>query len=113
MNWIILFRVNRAPLIHRLSGHIEDAAHNTFADRHGDWAAAVGDFKAALEAFGARHGDGPDRLVPEVLLHLERQLRGQPLNFAFHDQRVVDRGNGFREFDVDHRSHDFDDFSFV
>src|SRR5271154_5666327 len=113
MNWIELFRVNRAALVHRLSGHIEDPAHDTFADGHRDWAAAVGHFEAALQALGPGHGDGPHRLVPKVLLHFERQLRGLPLNFAFYGQRVVDRGNGSREFNVNYGSHDFNNFSFV
>src|SRR5215469_3250482 len=102
MNWIELFRVNRTALIHRLTGHIEDAAHDAFAHGHRYWPAAVGHLEAALQAFSARHGDGPDRLVPEVLLHLERQLGGPTLHLAFHGQRAVDGGNAFREFNVNH-----------
>ena len=37
-------------------------------------AAGVRDLEAALEAFGAGHGDGPDPAVAEVLLHFEGQL---------------------------------------
>ena len=31
---------------------------------------------AALEALGAGHGDGPDPVVAEMLLHFERQFDG-------------------------------------
>ena len=62
------------------AGDIEHAAHDAFADGHGDRAAGVGDFVAALETLGGGHGDGADPVVPEVLLHFERQFDGLVLH---------------------------------
>ena len=84
-------------LIHGVAGNVEHAAHDAFADGHGDRRAGVRDLVAALQTFGAGHGDGADPVVAEVLLHFERQLDGLVLNFVFDGQRVVDAGQRFRE----------------
>ena len=74
MNGQILVGLDRALFVHGLAGHVEHAAHDGFADGHRDRRAGVGDFHAALEAFGAAHGDGANPVVAEVLLRFERQL---------------------------------------
>ena len=54
---IVLLGRDRAALVHRVAGDVEDAAHDAVADRHRDRPAGVGDRDAALEALGARHRD--------------------------------------------------------
>ena len=73
---IALLRLDRPALVHRVAGDIEHPAHDAFADGHGDRPAAIGDLQAALESLGAGHGDGADPVIPEMLLHFERQLDG-------------------------------------
>ena len=74
MNRIIFVGFHRPLFIHRLAGDVEHAAHDAFADGHGDRRAGVGDFEAALQTFGGGHGDGAHPVVAEMLLHFERQL---------------------------------------
>ena len=76
MDRIVFVRLDRPALVHRVAGHVEDPAHDAFADGHGDRRAGVDDLQAAFETFGAGHGDGSDPVVAQVLLHLERQLDG-------------------------------------
>ena len=54
-------------------------------------------FEAAFEALGAGHGNGPDPVVPEMLLHLERHLGGLVLDFVVDGQGVIDRGQSALE----------------
>ena len=56
---VVLLRLDRAALVHRVAGDIEDASHHAVADRHRDRAAGVGDLEAALETLGAGHRDRP------------------------------------------------------
>ena len=42
------------------------------------------DLEAAFEALGPGHGDGPDPVVAEMLLHFERQLGGLVLDLVFN-----------------------------
>ena len=86
---IVFLRFHRSALIHRVAGHIEYPAHDPIAHRHGYRPAAVRDREASLEAFGARHGDCPDPLVAQMLLHFERHFSRLFLNFVFDRQRVV------------------------
>ena len=79
---IIFLRLDRPAFVHRVAAHIEDAAHHAFADGHGNGRAGVDDFVAALETFGAGHGDRPDPVVAEVLLHFERQFDRLVLDFV-------------------------------
>src|SRR6266498_204621 len=98
---VILVRLKGALLVNRRAGHVENAAHRAFADRHGDGRAAVGDFHAAFEAFGGGHGDGADPVVAQVLLHFEGQLGGRALHGVIDGQRVVERGQFIWKFDID------------
>ena len=74
MNRAIFVGLHRALFVHGVAGDVEHAAHDGLADGHGNRAAGVDDFVAALEAFGGGHGDGAHPVVAEVLLHFERQL---------------------------------------
>src|SRR3546814_16910785 len=60
-------------------------------DGHADRRAGVPDFDAALEALGARHGNGPEAPVSEVLLHFERQFHRLVLDAVLDGQRARDR----------------------
>ena len=73
MDRVILLRLDGPAFVNGCPGHVEHAAHHTFADRHRNRPAGVGDVQAALEPFGARHRDGADPVVAEMLLHFERQ----------------------------------------
>ena len=75
--------------------------------------AGIRDLQAAFETFGAGHGDGPDTVVPELLLHFEGQLHGLFLDFEFNGQRMVDAGDLVREFHIHHRADHLDDFAFI
>ena len=66
-----------------------------------------------FETFGAGHGDGPDPVVAEVLLHFEGQLHGLVLDFEFNGQRVVDARDCVRELHIHHRTDHLDDFAFI
>ena len=110
---VALLRLDRPALVHGVAGHVEHPAHDAFADGHGDGPAGVGDLEAALETFGAGHGDRPDPVVAEVLLHFERQLDRLVLDLVLDGQRVVDPGQSFRELDVHDRTDDLNDFAFV
>src|SRR5580704_10565432 len=74
MNWVELFRHDRAALINGIAGDIEDPSHDARADRHGNGRASIRNLEAALQPLGARHGDGADPMVAEVLLHFEGEL---------------------------------------
>ena len=49
MDRIVLVGLDRPVFVHRVAGHVEHAAHDAFADGHGDRRAGIGDFHAALE----------------------------------------------------------------
>ena len=113
MDRIVLLRRDRSALVHRTSGDIEDAAHHAFADRHRDRSTPVGHLDAALEPLGARHGDRPDPLVAEMLLHLEGERDRPALHRVVHGERVEDGWKRVGKFDVHHRAGDLNDFADV
>ena len=90
MDRVVFLRLHRPALVHRVAAHIEHPPHDAFPDGHRNRLAGVHGLVPALEAFGAGHRDGPDPLVAQVLLHLERQLDGLVLDLVIHGQRVVD-----------------------
>src|SRR5213076_1134003 len=73
---IILLRRDRSAFVHRVAGYIQHPAHDPGADGHGDRLARVLDRQSAFETLGAGHRDGPDTVVPELLLYFESQLHG-------------------------------------
>ena len=50
---IVFFGFNGPPLIYRVSGHVEYAPHDAFADRHGNGNTIVPNREAAFQAFCA------------------------------------------------------------
>src|SRR5271170_987388 len=111
MNRIVLLRFDRTAFIHWIAGDIEDAAHHALADGNGNRPAVVGGFIAALEPFGARHGDSPNASVSEVLLYFEGQFNRIALHLELAGQGVVDPGQRIGKFHIHHRTYDFDDFA--
>ena len=74
---------------------------------------AIDHLQAAFETFGTGHGDGPDTVVPELLLLFEGQLHGLFTDFEFNYQRMVDAWDSLWEFHIDDRTDHLDDFAFV
>src|SRR5438128_4766807 len=74
MDRITLRELYRAAVVDWIAGHIEQTPEDAFAHWHADRTARVGHTHAALEPFSRRHGDRPHPILPEVLLHFERQL---------------------------------------
>src|SRR4029079_10531691 len=113
MDRIVLFRLNRSALIDRVSSHVEHPAHDAFADRHGYRTAAISNLEAPFEALGARHGDRPDPLVAEVLLHFERGFGGLVLNRVLDAQGVRDPRQRLRKYNVNHLTETLNNLSLV
>ena len=90
-------------LVDRLAEQVEDAAQGLIADRHRDRPAGVEHLVAALDAVGRVHGDRPDAVVAEVLLHLADQpsLGSPALGRDVDLQRVEDLRDVVGEDDVD------------
>jgi hypothetical protein len=108
---IVFLRLDRPALVHRVPGDIEHPSHDTLADWNGDGPAGIRDLETAFEAFCAGHGNGPDPLIPEVLLNFEYQLDGLAAHVVLNGQCVVNRRNLLRKFNVDHRTYDLNDFA--
>ena len=63
MDGVILVCFDRAALVDRVAGDVENAAHDAFADGHRDWLSGVDDLQTAFETFGAGHGDGANAAI--------------------------------------------------
>src|SRR2546429_1413843 len=114
MNRITLIRGDRALLVDRVTDDVEDAAHSPFADRHGDGAAAIHDFEAALHPFGGAHRDGADPIVAEMLLYFEREFTATRTgHVVFDGEGVINGRKSAVEFHVHNRTDDLNDFSFA
>ena len=115
MDRVTLRESNRAAIIDRIAGDIEDPAESPLAHRHGDRAAGVVDGHAALQAFGRGHGDRAHPVFAEVLLHFEGELGRGAVDFVFEFERVVDARQLGRvlEFHVHHGTDDLNDISFI
>jgi hypothetical protein len=113
VNRIEFICLYRSAFIHGVARHIEHAAHDPFAHRHGDGLARIRNLQAALQAFRARHGDRPYAVIPELLLHFERQLHLLFIDLKFNGQSIVDRRHFLRELHVHDRADDLNDFAFV
>src|SRR5262249_7119111 len=87
----------------------EDPPHHRVPNGHGNRRAGVDGFVAAFETVGAVHGDGPDPVITEMLLHFEGDLFGQILDLKLDGQRVVDGRQRLREFDIHHWTDDLND----
>ena len=65
--------VDRAGFVDRIADHVDDAAEQFRADRHGNRRAGVGDFLTAHEAFRGIHGDGAHGQFAEMLGDFQHQ----------------------------------------
>ena len=92
-----------------VADHVPDAAERLVADGHGDRPLRVDDLDPAGEPVGRVHGDGPDAIVAEVLLHLRDQLARAAVLGDLDAERVVDLGQPVREDGVEHDALDLDD----
>src|SRR5581483_8730373 len=113
MDRIKLLGVDWPAFIDRISSNVEHATHHGIADRHRDGLARVDDFEAALESFGAGHGDGAHPTVSEVLLYFECQLGRLALNFIVHGERMVNLRYRSGELDVYHRADHLNNFACI
>ena len=113
MDRIIFLCLDRPAFVNRVAAHIEYPAHHPVPDGHGNGRAGVDDFVAAFETIGVGHGDGPDPVVTEVLLHFEGQFDRLVLSHKFDCQRVVDGRQVFREFDIHDRTDELNNFAFI
>src|SRR5665648_799616 len=97
-----------------VADHVDEAAERLLAHRHRHGDAGVDDFDAAREAVGGVHGDGPDLVVAEVLLHFADDLPQLAVTAVDADREgVVDGRDLVREADVDDRPDDLDDCACV
>jgi len=100
---------HRTLAVDRLADDVEDPTEGLGADRHRDRRSGVDRLHSAPEPIGGRHGDGPDPVVPKMLLHLGDD---ELAVVALHGERVIDlRQVPFLELDIEHRPDDLDDLA--
>src|SRR5262245_25921020 len=111
MDRIVLISVDRAPLIDRVSSHIEHPSQHPLANRHRDGASTVGNLESSLETLGSRHRNRANPPVAEMLLHLEGYLHSLILDLVVDSQRVIDSRKFIRKLDVNNWTDHLNDFS--
>src|SRR5262249_26173284 len=97
----------------RRPGDVEHTTHHGVAHRDRDRPPGVGHLIPAPESLGTGHRDGPDPVVAEVLLDLERHLDGLVMHLVLDGERAVDGGEPLGELDVDDRTCDLNHSSLV
>src|SRR5207253_2577503 len=98
--------------VHRRTGDIKHAAHDSIADGHGNRFARIGDLQAAFQTLGAGHGNRSDAMVAELLLDFEGERYRIFLDFEVNGEGVVDAWNFVEEFHIHYRADYLDDFAF-
>src|SRR5205823_9958148 len=94
------------PIFLRRTQHVHDPPEGALAHRYRNRCAGRLHREAAPQAFRGAHGDGAHHTVPQLLLHLERQVHVLEL------ERLVDPGDGFaRKRDVDDGPDDLGNLS--
>ena len=86
-----------------IAGHVEQAAFDGVADRHGNGSISVSHGKAANQSFGTVHGDAADTVLSEVLLNFQHE------GFAiglFEFQGVIDLGEFAIKLNIDNSADD-------
>ena len=63
MDGQIFVGLDGALFVHGIAGLVEHAAHDGFADGHGNRTAGINDLVTSLKTFGAGHGDGAHPIV--------------------------------------------------
>jgi len=115
MNRIPFYELNRAFVIDRIAGNIENASESSLAYWHGDGAASVIHFHPPFQAFGRRHGNRAHPVFAQMLLYFERQFGRVAIDFVLDLERVID----FRQlryvtkFHIDHRTDDLNNISCI
>ena len=90
MNRIPFCELNRASIIDRIAGNIENASESPLAYWHGDGATGVVHFHPALQTFGRRHGNRAHPIFAEMLLHFEGELGRVAIDLVLDFERVID-----------------------
>ena len=83
--------VHGAAFINRAAQHVHDAAQGSFANRHGDRSAGVGDHQSTAQAVGAAQGNRTDDAVAELLLHFQSQRSACEFQGVVHLGHVIAR----------------------
>ncbi len=73
MNGKIIPGFDFAAAVHRIAGHVDDAAEQSRPDRHLDRLAGVLHRLAAGQTVGRVHGNGANHAFAQLLLHLKHQ----------------------------------------
>jgi len=115
MNRIALGEFDRAFVVYRVAGDIEQATQNTLPDGHRDWTTRVVHAHSALQAFGGRHRDRAHAGFAEMLLHFKSQLGRAAVDLEVDLERVINFRHAFLvgEFDVHDRPDNLNDISFI
>jgi hypothetical protein len=82
--------MHRPLLVHSISGHVEHAAHHGFANGHRNRFPGIRYLLATLQSFRRRHRNGTHPVVAQVLLDLERQLRGGSARRREFDEESIE-----------------------
>src|SRR5207248_7915544 len=101
--------LRRLLAVDGFADHVPDPAERLVADRYGDGLLGVDDVDPAGEPVGRIHGNGPDAIVAEVLLHLRDQPARAAVLGDLDAERVKDLGQPVREHRVEHDTLDLDD----
>src|SRR5262249_51248650 len=94
--------------VYRVAYHIKHSAKSSFAYRHGNRRAGIGDFKVSRKACGVLHGNAAHTVEPEVLCDFERKR----LALMLHMQSVLYSRKPFLKPYVDDRTDYLSDSSF-
>merc|ERR1712055_1098109 len=98
-----------APLVDRVSDHVDDAAKGLLAHRDGDGETLILNNITPDKTLGTVHGNGPDGVLSKVLGHLEDEL-GLP---ADDSEGVEDLREAIVELDVHNGTDDRDNLALV
>ena len=89
MDRIIFVSLEWTSIVHWLSGHVENASHDSVTDGHRDGSAGVLNIKAAFQTFSRRHSHCTHPVISEMLLDFQSELAVLTLNFVVNGQRIV------------------------
>jgi peptide chain release factor 1 len=108
--------VNRPPLsilrqrrttVHRLTQDVEDSTQRSLANRSGDGSAGITYLHAPGNPVGGAHGNGPNLVLPDVLLHFGREFDRNCAAGILDLEGVIDLGQVLRlELHVEDRTDD-------
>ena len=99
--------LDRTGFVDRLADHVDDAAEEARANRHGDRQAGIGDLLTAHQAFGDVHRNGANRRFAEMLGYFQHQAGIAVLGL----ERIQNRRQMAVELHVDDRADHLGDLS--